>query len=121
VKTDRHVLKRNDSDLFDRIAAILEQARSNVVRAVNSNTVVAYWLIGWGIVQEIQRRDDRWLICRNCSEYLSILPGTIQGDTVELTGFIQIWHRVAVIAADNVHTRQIGLQVREKLASSVGH
>lgn len=43
-----------DDALFDRVAAILEQARGNVVRAVNSNMVLAYWLIGREIVQEIQ-------------------------------------------------------------------
>ena len=47
------------SDLFVRVAAILEQARGNVVRAVNSNMVLAYWLIGREIVQEIQRCKDR--------------------------------------------------------------
>lgn len=43
-----------DEALFDRVATILEQARANVVRAVNSNMVLAYWLIGREIVQEIQ-------------------------------------------------------------------
>ena len=43
-----------EAALFDRVAAILEQARGNVVRAVNSNMVLAYWLIGREIVQEIQ-------------------------------------------------------------------
>ena len=32
--------------LFDRIVTILEQARGNVVRAVNTNMVLANWLIG---------------------------------------------------------------------------
>jgi len=41
--------------LFDRIVTILEQARGNVVRAVNTNMVLAYWLIGREIVEEIQR------------------------------------------------------------------
>lgn len=45
--------------LFDRVASILEQARANVVRAVNSNMVLAYWLIGREIVQEIQGGKDR--------------------------------------------------------------
>jgi predicted nuclease of restriction endonuclease-like (RecB) superfamily len=43
-----------EAALFDRVAAILEQARGNVIRAVNSNMVLAYWLIGREIVQEIQ-------------------------------------------------------------------
>lgn len=40
--------------LFDRVVGILEQARASVVRAVNSHMVLAYWLIGREIVQEIQ-------------------------------------------------------------------
>jgi len=55
MKTDNRELSQKESGLFDRIVVILEQARSNVVRAVNSNTVVAYWLIGREIVQEIQQ------------------------------------------------------------------
>ncbi len=40
--------------LFDRVASILEQARAHVVRTVNSHMVLAYWLIGREIVQELQ-------------------------------------------------------------------
>ncbi len=47
------------SDLMDRVVSILEQARANVVRAVNSNMVIAYWLIGREIVQELQRGEER--------------------------------------------------------------
>jgi len=39
--------------------APLEQARGNVVRAVNTNMVLAYWLIGREIVDEIQRGRGR--------------------------------------------------------------
>ncbi len=35
-----------DCELFDRVVAILEKARGNVVRSINSNMVIAYWLIG---------------------------------------------------------------------------
>ena len=45
--------------LFDRIVTILEQARGNVVRAVNTNMVLAYWMIGREIVQGIQAGDKR--------------------------------------------------------------
>jgi hypothetical protein len=41
-------------ELFDRVADIIEQARGNIVRAVNRNMVLAYWLIGREIVEEIQ-------------------------------------------------------------------
>ena len=47
------------NDLMDRVLSILEQARANVVRAVNSNMVIAYWLIGREIVEELQRGEDR--------------------------------------------------------------
>ena len=48
-----------DGDLFDRIVSILNQARSNVIKSVNSNMVLAYWLIGKEIVQEIQKGENR--------------------------------------------------------------
>ena len=48
-----------DSPLFDRVAAILEQARSNVVRAVNTNMLIAYWLIGREIVMDLQSGEER--------------------------------------------------------------
>jgi hypothetical protein len=45
--------------LFDRIVAILEAARTRVVRAVNSHMVIAYWLIGRELVRSIQNGDER--------------------------------------------------------------
>ena len=45
--------------LFDRVAAILDEARSSVVRAVNSRMVLAYWLIGREIVHAIQGGGER--------------------------------------------------------------
>ena len=49
---DNQQIQIGDSDPFQRVVSILEQARSNVVRSVNSNMVVAYWFIGCEIVQE---------------------------------------------------------------------
>ena len=46
--------KPKKSDLFVRVVQILDQARGDVVRAVNNHMVVAYWLIGREIVQAIQ-------------------------------------------------------------------
>lgn len=45
--------------LFDRVVSILEQARTNVVKAVNSNMIIAYWLIGREILLEIQQSKNR--------------------------------------------------------------
>lgn len=48
-----------DRILFERIVSILDQMRGNVVRAVNTNMVLAYWLIGREIVEEFQRGKGR--------------------------------------------------------------
>jgi len=53
------MIKVEGKQLFDRIVSILEQARANVVRAVNTNMVLANWLIGREIVQEIQGGEER--------------------------------------------------------------
>ncbi|NOY79783.1 MAG: DUF1016 domain-containing protein [Kiritimatiellaeota bacterium] len=50
---------RPPAPLLDRVATILEQARTNVVRTVNSQMVIAYWLIGREIVEEEQQGRDR--------------------------------------------------------------
>lgn len=60
----------NDT-LFGRVASILEQARSNVIRAVNSNMVMAYWLIGREIVQELQAGEERAEYGKQVIEQLS--------------------------------------------------
>ncbi|OGR08290.1 MAG: hypothetical protein A2511_11455 [Deltaproteobacteria bacterium RIFOXYD12_FULL_50_9] len=45
--------------LFERVVSILEQARASVVRSVNTNMVLAYWLIGREIVLELQGGEER--------------------------------------------------------------
>lgn len=52
-------LDRPEAPLFDRVVSILEQARTNVVRTVNSEMVVAYWLVGREIVEEEQEGEAR--------------------------------------------------------------
>ncbi|HQU07322.1 MAG TPA: PDDEXK nuclease domain-containing protein [Ferrovaceae bacterium] len=56
---ERPIAPLTEGDLMTRVVAILDQARANVVRAVNSNMVIAYWLIGREIVQELQRGEQR--------------------------------------------------------------
>lgn len=53
------IIKISGDKLFDRVVSILDQAKTNVVKAVNSNMVIAYWLIGREIVQEIQNGEQR--------------------------------------------------------------
>ncbi len=60
-----------DNSLFDRVASILEQARGNIVRTVNTNMVLAYWLIGREIVQEVQGGQERAEYGKQVVEQLS--------------------------------------------------
>lgn len=64
--------------LFHRVVAILDQARSRVVRSVNSEMIIAYWHIGREIVQHEQRGRRRadygaaviaWLAARLGKEF----------------------------------------------------
>jgi len=56
---EENKLKKGMVNLFDWVVSILEQARGNVVRAVNSNMVIAYWLIGREIIHELQDGEER--------------------------------------------------------------
>lgn len=60
-----------DHSLFDRVVSILEQARGNVVRAVNSSMVMAYWLIGREIVTALQGGEERAEYGKQLIEQLS--------------------------------------------------
>jgi predicted nuclease of restriction endonuclease-like (RecB) superfamily len=53
-KAKRKSAAKKSEALFERVVSILEQARGNVVRAVNAQMVLAYWLIGREIVQQVQ-------------------------------------------------------------------
>ncbi len=59
------------SALFGRVVTILEQARRNVVRSVNSEMVAAYWFIGREIVEEIQAGKERAGYAKELIEKLS--------------------------------------------------
>ncbi len=54
-------LSTNDEvvSLFERIAHILESGRGRVLRTINHETVLAYWLIGREIVQALQGGEAR--------------------------------------------------------------
>jgi predicted nuclease of restriction endonuclease-like (RecB) superfamily len=65
------VTAKEPEALFGRVVSILEQARGNVVRAVNSNMVLAYWLIGREIVQELQGGEERAAYGKRVVEDLS--------------------------------------------------
>lgn len=50
---------RTLSIVYKRIQSMLEEARSNVVRSINTEMVRVYWLIGREIFEEIQRGEER--------------------------------------------------------------
>ena len=66
------ITKPSDNNLFDRIVLILEQSRSNTVRAINNHMVTTYWLIGREIVTEIQKGENRAEYGKKVIEKLSI-------------------------------------------------
>jgi predicted nuclease of restriction endonuclease-like (RecB) superfamily len=59
-------------ELFGRVIAILDQARGNVVRAVNTQMVHAYWWIGREIVEELQEGEERAEYGKRVVEDLSV-------------------------------------------------
>lgn len=65
------ILPPKPEALFGRVVSILEQARGNVVRAVNTQMVLAYWLIGREIVQQLQGGEERAEYGRQVLETLS--------------------------------------------------
>ena len=53
------LIQASHGSLMDRVVSILEQARANVARSINSNMVIAYWLIGREIVEALQSGENR--------------------------------------------------------------
>ncbi|MFH1878933.1 MAG: DUF1016 N-terminal domain-containing protein, partial [Candidatus Omnitrophota bacterium] len=61
-KSSRSVAKKrvnNKTNAYERIRAIIENARNNIARAVNTEMVLAYWHIGKEIVEEEQKGKKR--------------------------------------------------------------
>ncbi len=50
---------KTSDELFNRVVDILNHARSNATRSVNTQMVTAYWLIGREIVQALQAGQER--------------------------------------------------------------
>lgn len=71
--------------LFDRVVAILDLAREHVVRAVNSEMVIAYWHIGREIVEHLQAGEDRATYGRRLIESLSERLGSRYGRGFSVT------------------------------------
>lgn len=59
-------LAREEDNLYRRVAEILDAARTQVARTVNTAMVHAYWHVGREIVEVEQRGEDR----ASCGEQL---------------------------------------------------
>jgi predicted nuclease of restriction endonuclease-like (RecB) superfamily len=58
--TPSSLMTKSDlASLFERVASILEAGRGRVLRTINHETVLAYWLIGREIVQALQGGEAR--------------------------------------------------------------
>lgn len=57
-KSEQKDLAEN-SRLFERVREILDAAKSNVARSVNTEMVRAYWLVGQAIVEDEQKGAER--------------------------------------------------------------
>ena len=66
------ILKKEKVFLYERIRQILESARTNMARTVNTTQVVANWLIGREIVEEEQKGRHRADYGKQLVEELSL-------------------------------------------------
>jgi|CXWL01.1.fsa_nt_gi predicted nuclease of restriction endonuclease-like (RecB) superfamily len=81
--------RRTTSSLYHRISQIIENARGNIVRAVNTEMVQAYWLIGREIVQEEQKGQQRADYGRQIIENISVRLTDRYGDGWSSS---HLWH-----------------------------
>ncbi len=72
VTTGLPSVQTNAGHLYDRVAAILEHARTSVVRSVNNQMVLAYWQIGREMVSSLQAGGDRAVYGRRLIDELSV-------------------------------------------------
>ena len=54
---NKNIIKKET--LLDRVVEILEESRKNALRSINNNMVLANWLIGREIIDEIQNGKER--------------------------------------------------------------
>lgn len=102
--------------LFDRVASILDAARAETVRAVNSRMVLAYWLIGREIVEELQEGDERAAygkkLLRNLSQQLTARYG--EGYSTTNLKYFRLFYATFADRAS-----QIGHSLRDPFLDSI--
>lgn len=101
------LIQPKGNSMFDRVVSILEQARGNVLRAANTNMVLAYWLIGREIVQELQGGQQRAKYGKQVIEDLSVRLTTRFGRGFSTTNLRYIRTFYTVYADRHPEIRQI--------------
>jgi len=101
------MIQPEGNSLFDRVVSILEQARGNVLRVANTNMVLAYWLIGREIVQELQGGQQRAEYGKQVIEELSVRLKTRYGRGFSTTNLRYIRTFYTVYADRHPEIRQI--------------
>ena len=107
--------------LFDRVASILDAARAETVRAVNSCMVLAYWLIGREIVEEFQKGDERAAYGRKILADLSLRLSSHYGQGYSLPNlrlFRQFFLAYADRSASNGHAGRDDLSAAGSLSAT---
>ncbi len=87
-ETPTRISKKEKVPLYERIRRILESARANMARTVNTTQVVANWLIGREIVEEEQRGRNRADYGKQLVEELSV---RLQDDYGKGYSAINLW------------------------------
>ena len=108
--------------LFDRVASILDAARAETVRAVNSRMVLAYWLIGREIVEEIQEGAERAAYGRKILADLSLRLSSHYGQGYSLPNlrlFRQFFLAYAACSSSNGHAGRDDLNATGILSATL--
>ena len=92
-------------ELFDRVASILDQARANVVRSIDNQMVIAYWLIGREIVESAQGGDERAKYGKKVLEGLSARLSQKYGEGFSVTNlrYIRLFYQTYSERMPEIH------------------
>ncbi len=89
------------SRLFERVREILDSARSNVARSVNTEMVRAYWLIGQAIVEDEQQGEER---ASYGEQIIESLAARLKAEGLKGFGRRNLsWMRVFYLKFQNLH------------------
>lgn len=80
---------KNPTALFERVREILESAKSNVARSVNTEMVRAYWMIGQAIVEDEQQGETR---AGYGEQIIELLASRLKAEGLKGFGRNNLWY-----------------------------